>query len=322
MNSKNKVFIAGHNGMVGSAFYRELIKQGYSKIITKDRKELDLKDYKKCEIFFKKNKFDIVILAAAVVGGIHANNDQPVKFILDNLRIQNNIIELAFKNKVKKLLFIGSSCIYPNTLSRKIKESDMLSSYLEKTNEPYAIAKIAGLKLCESFNREFNADFRSVIPCNLYGPKDNYDLSGGHVFAALIKKFYLLKIKKQKKLILWGSGKPKREFMHVDDMAKASIKILSLSKSVYKKFTEPQMSHINVGSGHDVTILNLAKKIAKAYKIKSSKFVFDKSKPDGTKRKLMDISKLLKSTKFKPSYSLEKGISHTIEAFLKENANK
>lgn len=322
MNSKNKVFIAGHNGMVGSAFYRELTKQGYSKIITKDRKELDLKDYKKCEIFFKKNKFDIVILAAAVVGGIHANNDQPVKFILDNLRIQNNIIELAFKNKVKKLLFIGSSCIYPNTLSRKIKESDMLSSYLEKTNEPYAIAKIAGLKLCESFNREFNADFRSVIPCNLYGPKDNYDLSGGHVFAALIKKFYLLKIKKQKKLILWGSGKPKREFMHVDDMAKASIKILSLSKSVYKKFTEPQMSHINVGSGHDVTILNLAKKIAKAYKIKSSKFVFDKSKPDGTKRKLMDISKLLKSTKFKPSYSLEKGISHTIEAFLKENANK
>ena len=322
MNKKNKIFIAGHNGMVGSAFVRELKNQGYKNLLTRNRKQLDLKNYNKCEIFFKKNKIDVVILAAAVVGGIHANNDKPVKFILDNTRIQNNIIELSYKYKIKKLLFVGSSCIYPNTFMRKIKESDMLSSYLEKTNEPYAVAKISGLKLCESYNREFNTDFRSVIPCNLYGPNDNYDLSGGHVFAALIKKFYIVKKKNKKNIVLWGSGKPKREFMHVDDMANASIKILKLTKKIYEKYTEPQISHINVGSGKDVTILSLAKKIARTYKIKNLKVIFDKSKPDGTKRKLMDISKLSKSTKFKPSYSLDKGISHTIKSFMIENENK
>ena len=305
--------------MVGSAFYRELKNKRFKNLITKNRKQLDLKNKESCEIFFKKNKIDIVILAAASVGGIHANNEEPVKFILDNLRIQNNIIELSYKYKVKKLLFVGSSCIYPNTLKQKIKESHMLSSYLEKTNEPYAVAKISGLKLCESFNREFNTDFRTVIPCNLYGPNDNYDLSGGHVFAALIKKLYLIKKKKQKNIVLWGSGKPKREFMHVDDMAKASIEILKLTKKNYNKYTEPQLSHINVGTGKDVTILSLAKKIAQGYKIKDFKVIFDKTKPDGTKRKLMDVSKLLKSTKFKPNYSLEKGISHTIKSFLNEN---
>ncbi|MDA7470780.1 GDP-L-fucose synthase [Candidatus Pelagibacter ubique] len=321
MKKNNKIFIAGHNGMVGSAFYRELKNKGFKNLVTKNRMQLDLKNKESCEIFFKKNKLDIVILAAAVVGGVHANNDEPVKFILDNLRIQNNIIELSYKYKVKKLLFVGSSCIYPNTLKQKIKESDMLSSYLEKTNEPYAVAKISGLKLCESFNREFKTDFRSVIPCNLYGPNDNYDLRGGHVFAALIKKFYLIKKKKQKNIILWGSGKPKREFMHVDDMAKASIEILKLSKKKYNKFTEPQMSHINVGTGKDVSILDLAKKIAKAYKLKDLKVIYDQTKPDGTKRKLMDVSKLINSTRFKPKYSLEKGISHTIKSFLNENAN-
>ena len=322
MNKNDRIFIAGHNGMVGSAFYRELERQGYNNLVTINRKKLDLKSYKKCQNFFKKKKLDIVILAAAVVGGIHANNKQPVKFILDNLRIQNNIIELSNEYKIKKLLFVGSSCIYPNTLNRKIKEEDMLSSYLEKTNEPYAVAKISGLKLCESFNREFNTDFRSVIPCNLYGPNDNYDLSAGHVFAALIKKFYLIKKRKQNSLILWGSGKPKREFMHVDDMAKASIKILKLSKKKYNQYTEPQTSHINVGSGNDITILNLAKKIAKAYQIKKIKIIFDKSKPDGTKRKLMDIYKLKKSTKFKPTFNIDKGISHTINSFMNENENK
>ena len=198
------------------------------------------------------------------MGGTHANNKQPVKFILDNLRIQNNIIELSNEYKIKKLLFVGSSCIYPNTLNRKIKEEDMLSSYLEKTNEPYAVAKISGLKLCESFNREFNTDFRSVIPCNLYGPNDNYDLSAG-TYLLLDKK--ILFNKKRNKILNFMGIWNLRENLHVDDMAKASIKILKLSKK-YNQYTEPQTSHINVGSGNDITILNLAKKIAKAYQIK------------------------------------------------------
>ena len=308
MNKKSRIFIAGHNGMVGSAFYRYFRKKNYKNIFIIEKSKLDLTNKTRVNLFFKKKKFDIVILAAAKVGGIYANNIFPVQFIEDNLNIQNNIISASYMFKVKKLLFIGSSCIYPNNKFNKISEKDMLSSYLEKTNEPYAIAKIAGIKTCESYNRQFKTDYRTVIPCNLYGPNDNFHPNNSHVLGALMKKFHDAKVKKFNKIVLWGSGKPKREFMHVDDMVEASVKVLKISKKIYDKLTKPQQSFINVGSGTDVSIMDLAKIIQKVIGLSTCKFIFDKSKPDGTKKKLLDISIIKNKLKFKPKFNLHTGI--------------
>ena len=257
-----KIFIAGHNGMVGSAIFRKL-KNKSNKIVIADRKKLNLLDQKSVLSFFKKNKFDEVYLCAAKVGGIHANNTYVADFIYQNLEIQNNFIHSAYLTKVKKLMFLGSSCVYPKKPKIPIKEDYLLTSELENTNEMYAIAKIAGLKMCKAYNAQFKTDFRAVMPTNLYGQNDNYDSLNSHVLAALIKKIVLAKKQNKKSFIVWGTGKPKREFLHVDDLADATVKIMNLSKSKYNKVAGEKFPFINVGSGSDISIKDLAKKISK-----------------------------------------------------------
>ena len=307
-----KIFIAGHNGMVGSAIFRKL-KNKSNKIVIADRKKINLLDQKSVFSFFKKNKFDEVYLCAAKVGGIHANNTYVADFIYQNLEIQNNFIHSAYLTKVKKLMFLGSSCVYPKKPKIPIKEDYLLTSELENTNEMYAIAKIAGLKMCKAYNAQFKTDFRAVMPTNLYGQNDNYDSLNSHVLAALIKKIVLAKKQNKKSFIVWGTGKPKREFLHVDDLADATVKIMNLSKSKYNKVAGEKFPFINVGSGSDISIKDLAKKISKIVGFKG-KMIFDKSKPDGTFRKLMDNTKLRK-IKWKPKISLNSGIKKTIEDF-------
>ena len=307
-----KIFIAGHKGMVGSAIVRKL-KNKYNKIVIADKKKLNLLDQKSVLSFFKKNKFDEVYLCAAKVGGIHANNTYVADFIYQNLEIQNNLIHSAYLTKVKKLMFLGSSCVYPKKPKIPIKEDYLLTSELENTNEMYAIAKIAGLKMCKAYNAQFKTDFRAVMPTNLYGQNDNYDSLNSHVLAALIKKIVLAKKQNKKSFIVWGTGKPKREFLHVDDLANATIKIMNLSKSKYNKIAGEGYPFINVGSGSDISIKDLAKLISKIVGFKG-KMIFDKSKPDGTFRKLMDNTKLRK-IKWKPKISLNSGIKKTIEDF-------
>ena len=307
-----KIFIAGHNGMVGSAIFRKL-KNKSNKIVIADRKKINLLDQKSVFSFFKKNKFDEVYLCAAKVGGIHANNTYVADFIYQNLEIQNNFIHSAYLTKVKKLMFLGSSCVYPKKPKIPIKEDYLLTSELENTNEMYAIAKIAGLKMCKAYNAQFKTDFRAVMPTNLYGQNDNYDSLNSHVLAALIKKIVLAKKQNKKSFIVWGTGKPKREFLHVDDLADATVKIMNLSKSKYNKVAGEKFPFINVGSGSDISIKDLAKKISKIVGFKG-KMIFDKSKPDGTFRKLMDNTKL-RNIKWKPKISLNSGIKKTIEDF-------
>ena len=307
-----KIFIAGHKGMVGSAVARKL-KSNSNKIITIDKKKLNFLDQKSVLSFFKKNKFDEVYLCAAKVGGIHANNTYLADFIYQNLEIQNNFIHSAYLSKVKKLMFLGSSCVYPKKPKIPIKEEYLLTSELENTNEMYAIAKIAGLKMCKAYNSQFKTDFRAVMPTNLYGQNDNYDSLNSHVLAALIKKIVLAKKQNKKSFIVWGTGKPKREFLHVDDLADATLKIMNLSKLKYNKIVGEKFPFINIGSGTDISIKDLAKLIAKTVEFKG-KIIFDKSKPDGTLRKLMDNSKLRK-IKWKPKITLNSGIKKTIEDF-------
>ena len=307
-----KIFVAGHKGMVGSAIFRKL-KNKSNKIVMADKKKLNLLDQKSVLSFFKKNKFDEVYLCAAKVGGIHANNTYLADFIYQNLEIQNNFIHSAYLAKVKKLMFLGSSCVYPKKPKIPIKEDYLLTGELENTNEMYAIAKIAGLKMCKAYNAQFKTDFRAVMPTNLYGKNDNYDSLNSHVIAALIKKIVLAKKQNKKSLIVWGTGKPKREFLHVDDLADATIKIMNLSKSKYIKIAGEKFPFINIGSGSDISIKDLAKKISKIVGFKG-KMIFDKSKPDGTFRKLMDNTKLRK-IKWKPKISLDSGIKKTIEDF-------
>ena len=307
-----KIFIAGHKGMVGSAIFRKL-KNKSNKIVIADKKKLNLLDQKSVLSFFKKNKFDEVYLCAAKVGGIHANNTYLADFIYQNLEIQNNFIHSAYLAKVKKLMFLGSSCVYPKKPKIPIKEDYLLTGELENTNEMYAIAKIAGLKMCKAYNAQFKTDFRAVMPTNLYGKNDNYDSLNSHVIAALIKKIVLAKKQNKKSLIVWGTGKPKREFLHVDDLADATIKIMNLSKSKYIKIAGEKFPFINIGSGSDISIKDLAKKISKIVGFKG-KMIFDKSKPDGTFQKLMDNTKL-KKIKWKPKISLDSGIKKTIEDF-------
>jgi GDP-L-fucose synthase len=315
---KKKIFVAGHNGLVGSALVRILKKQNF-KIITKNRDKLNLLNQQDVENFLKNSKIDQIYLAAAKVGGIHANNTFPAEFIYENLMIQNNVIHGAFVSGIKKLLFLGSSCIYPKNSNQPMKEEELLTGKLEPTNEPYAVAKIAGIKMCESYNRQYekshNIDYRSIMPTNLYGPGDNYHPENSHVIAGLINRFHIAKINNLPVVTIWGTGKPKREFLHVDDMARASIHVMNLSKKIFNKYTSSTCSHVNIGSGEELTIKDLAEKVKKTVGYQGN-INFDLSKPDGAPRKLLNIERL-KKLGFKFQISLEKGLMETYSYYLK-----
>lgn len=308
MNKREKIFVAGHRGLVGSAIKRELENKGYENIITRTHKELDLTDSNAVSKFFEEEKPDYVILSAAKVGGIHGNNTYPVEFFTENMKIQLNVIENSFKNNVKKLLFLGSSCIYPKNAPQPMKEEYLLSSELEKTNEMYALAKISGLKLCASYNREYGTDYISVMPCNLYGLNDNYDTQNAHVLPMLIRRFHEAKQAGLQEVVVWGTGKPLREFMFAGDLAEAVVYLME-NKSA-KEIGE----FINVGTGTEVSILELAQMIKKIVGFEGE-LIFDPSKPDGTMKKLMDVSRI-NSLGWKAKTSLEDGIKIVYEDFL------
>lgn len=314
MNNNSKIYVAGHRGMVGSAILRVLDRLNYSNIVIKTSSELDLTNQSQVEDFFQREKPDQVYLAAARVGGIHANNTYPAEFIYENLMVESNVIHQAWKAGVKKLLFLGSSCIYPKMAKHPMTEECLLSGMLESTNEPYAIAKIAGIKLCESYNRQYGVDFRSVMPTNLYGSSDNYHPENSHVIPALIRRFHEAKIGNLPEVKIWGSGSPKREFLFVDDMADASIFVMNLDVEDYKKITKPMVSHLNVGYGIDFSIKELAYKIAKIVSYEG-KISFDLSKPDGAPRKLMDSSKLV-ALGWSPKVNLDEGLALAYQDFI------
>src|SRR2546423_1557001 len=305
----DKIFVAGHRGMVGSALIRAFESAGFTNLLRRDRSELDLTDTLAVNGFFAKEKPEIVIFAAAKVGGIKANNDQPVEFLLENLGVQNNVIAAAHESGARKLLFLGSSCIYPKHAPQPIPESALLTGPLEPTNEAYAVAKIAGLKLCQAYDREYGANFISVMPSNLYGPNESFDLETSHVLAALLRKAHEAKMKRARELVVWGTGTPRREFLHVDDCASACLFLL-------EKYDSPDI--INVGSGEDVSIRELAELVCDVVGF-NGELAWDKAKPDGTPRKLLDVSKL-RSLGWKPSISLREGIGQTYDWFLKNVA--
>jgi len=304
-----KIFVTGHKGMVGSAIIDKLSK--LNKIYTTDKKKLDFLDQKQTLNYFKKNRFDQIYMCAARVGGIHANSKYSADFIYENLQIQNNCIHAAYKTNVKKILFLGSTCIYPKKSKIPIKESYLLSGKLEETNQAYAIAKIAGLKMCESYNNQYNTDFRAVMPTNLYGPNDNYDDLNSHVLAALIKKIQYAKINNKNKIVIWGNGLSKREFLHTSDFARACIKIMNISKKKYFDLTGKADQFINIGFGKDISINDLTKLICNIVKY-TGKIEYDKSKPNGTYRKLIDSSKIRKIN-WSPNISLEEGIKSVLK---------
>lgn len=309
-----KIFVAGHRGMVGSAIVRQLQQQGYRNIITATHAELDLSNQAAVQAFFSTEQIEQVYLAAAKVGGIHANNVYPAEFIYTNLMIQANVIHAAHCHNVQKLLFLGSSCIYPKHAQQPMPESELLTGVLEATNEPYAIAKIAGIKLCESYNRQYGRDYRSVMPTNLYGPNDNFHPENSHVIPALLRRFHEAVQQDASEIVIWGSGTPMREFLHVDDMAAASIFVMQLDDATFKANTQPMLSHINVGTGVDCTIRELAETIAKVTKFKGQ-LVFDTTKPDGTPRKLMDVSRLAQLG-WKATIGLEDGLKDAYAWYL------
>ncbi|HRD37017.1 MAG TPA: GDP-L-fucose synthase [Bacteroidia bacterium] len=311
MELNSKIYIAGHRGMVGSAIHRNLQKKGYTHFVTRTSAELDLRNQKAVDDFFEKEKPDYVFLAAAKVGGIQANNIYRADFIYENLMIQNNVVHAAYKNKVKKLMFLGSSCIYPKLAPQPLKEEYLLSGYLEDTNEPYAIAKIAGIKLCESYKRQYGCDFISVMPTNLYGPNDNYNLNNSHVLPALIRKFHDAKEKKEPSVEMWGTGTPMREFLHADDMADACVFLM-------KNYSGDKF--VNIGTGVDLTIKDLALLIKKIVGYEGE-IKHDLTKPDGTPRKLMDVS-FLHSLGWKHKIELEEGIKAVYEDFKKKEGVK
>ncbi|MBU3578679.1 GDP-L-fucose synthase [Polynucleobacter sp. 73C-SIWE] len=316
-----KIYVAGHRGMVGSAIVRNLNAQGYLNIVTRTHSELDLTNQAAVKAFFEQEKPDQVYLAAAKVGGIHANNTYPAEFIYDNLMVQNNVIHQAFVSGVKKLLFLGSSCIYPKMVPQPMSEDALLTGKLEATNEPYAVAKIAGIKMCESYNRQYGqshgVDYRSVMPTNLYGPGDNYHPENSHVIPALIRRFHEAKESGAPEVVIWGTGTPMREFLYVDDMAAASIFVMELNKVSYDKQVEPMQNHINVGYGSDVTITDLAKTVAKVIGYQGE-ILFDPSKPDGTPKKLMDSSRLNRMG-WQPKVALVEGLAIAYQEFLRGN---
>jgi len=308
-----RIYVAGHRGMVGSAICRQLATTDVD-VVTASRDELDLTTQGQVADFFEKNKFDQVYLAAAKVGGIYANNTYPADFIYQNSMIQNNIIHSSYLSGVKKLLFLGSSCIYPKLASQPVSEDELLNGHLEETNEPYAIAKIAGIKMCESYNRQYGTDYRSVMPTNLYGPGDNYHPENSHVIPGLIRRFHEAMINDATEVFAWGTGVALREFLHVDDMAKACIHVMELDTQLYKQATSAMLSHINVGSGIEVSIKELTEKIAKVVGF-SGHIVWDSSKPDGAPRKLMNSQKL-ESLGWTASRELTDGLKDTYQAFL------
>jgi len=324
MKSQPKIYIAGHRGMVGSAIIRILQQQGQAKLVTRTHAELDLTNQKAVRDFFESEKPEQVYLAAARVGGIHANNTHPAEFIYQNLIIEANIIDAAFNNGVKKLLFLGSSCIYPKLAPQPMREDALLTGALEPSNEPYAIAKIAGIKLCESYNRQYGAshgvDYRSVMPTNLYGEGDNYHPENSHVIPALIRRFHEAKVNQALNVSIWGSGTPRREFLYVDDMAAASVYVMNLDKSTYDQYTQPMLSHINVGVGHDLTITELAKIIGKVVGYEGQ-IEFDSTKPDGSPRKLMDSTRL-NNLGWQAKVNLDDGLTFAYQDFLKHSNQK
>jgi GDP-L-fucose synthase len=320
MSEQQKIYVAGHRGMVGSAIVRHLLAHGVQaqQIITRAHAELDLTNQAAVQTFFAQEKPDQVYLAAAKVGGIHANNTYPADFIYQNLMMQANVIEVAFRNGVQKLLFLGSSCIYPRMAPQPMHEDALLTGTLEPTNEPYAIAKIAGIKLCESYNRQYGAsqgvDYRSVMPTNLYGPGDNYHPENSHVIPALIRRFHEAKVNSAPSVAIWGSGTPRREFLYVDDMAAASVHVMQLSKSTYDQYTTPMQSHINVGSGSDVTIAEVAQAIAQTVGY-TGRIEFDTTKPDGAPRKWMDSTRL-NNLGWQAQVNLHEGLACAYKDFL------
>jgi GDP-L-fucose synthase len=309
-----RVFVAGHRGMVGSAVVRRLKALGYEQVITRDRRALDLLDQAQVNAFFSEQAIDQVYLAAAKVGGIQANNVYPAQFIYQNLMIQANIIQAAHANDVQKLLFLGSSCIYPKLAEQPMREDALLTGTLEPTNEPYALAKIAGIKLCESYNRQYQRDYRSVMPTNLYGPGDNYHPENSHVIPGLLRRFHEATLRNEAEVVIWGSGKPMREFLHVDDMAAACVHVMTLDAATYQEHTQPMLSHINVGTGQDCTITELAQTIAKITGFEGV-LGFDASKPDGAPRKLMDVSRLA-ALGWVASIGLEEGLTEAYHWFV------
>jgi GDP-L-fucose synthase len=313
-----KIYVAGHRGMVGSAIVRNLEAKGFTNIITRTHAELDLTNQAAVQAFFETEKPNQVYLAAAKVGGIYANNTFPAEFIYQNLMMQNNVIHQAFTSGVKKLLFLGSSCIYPKLAPQPMSEDALLTGKLESTNEPYAIAKIAGIKMCESYNRQYGQshgiDYRSVMPTNLYGPGDNYHPENSHVIPALIRRFHEAKVSNAPEVVIWGTGAPRREFLYVDDMAAASVFVMELDKVIYDQHSEPMQSHINVGFGSDVTIAELAKAVGEVVGYEGS-IGFDLSKSNGAPRKWMDSSKLNKLG-WRAKVDLQNGLSQTYQSFL------
>jgi len=326
MTQHPKIYVAGHRGMVGSAIVRQLLVQGHpaERIVTRTHAELDLTNQAVVNAFFEKEKPDQVYLAAAKVGGIHANNTYPAEFIYSNLMVEANVIDAAFRNGVQKLLFLGSSCIYPKLASQPMREDALLTGTLEPTNEPYAIAKIAGIKLCESYNRQYGdshgVDYRSVMPTNLYGPGDNYHPENSHVIPALIRRFHEAKVSQASSVTIWGTGTPRREFLYVDDMAAASVHVMNLDKAIYDQHTQPTLSHINVGYGEDVTILEVAQAVARTVGY-TGIIQTDPTKPDGTSRKLMDSTRL-NELGWKAQVRLDDGLQAAYKDFLMKYATQ
>ncbi len=308
------IFVAGHRGMVGSAIVRRLESLGYQNIITRTHAELDLNRQAEVEAFFRAEKIDQVYMAAAKVGGIHANNTYPAEFIYENLMVECNLVHTAHNTGIQKLLFLGSSCIYPRLAPQPMQEDALLTGMLEPTNEPYAIAKITGIKLCESYNRQYGRDYRSVMPTNLYGPNDNYHPENSHVIPALLRRFHEAVQSGAHEVIVWGSGKPMREFLHVDDMAAASVYVMELNETTYRAHTQPMLSHINVGSGVDCSIRELTETVARVTGF-TGHITFDAGKPDGAPRKLMDVSRL-KAMGWQAEIGLEDGLRDAYQWFL------
>ena len=311
MDLNDKIYIAGHRGLVGSAIVRQLEERGFTNLLMRTHKELDLTNQAQVQNFFQQQKPDYVILAAAKVGGIHANNTYPADFIYQNMMIEANVINAAYENKVKRLLFLGSTCIYPKAVEQPMREDALLTDVLEPTNEPYALAKIAGIKLCESYNRQHGTDFRSVMPTNLYGVNDNFHPENSHVIPALMRRFHEAKMNNDPEVVVWGTGNAMREFLYVDDMAAASLFVLELDEETYQANTKPMLSHINVGTGKDVTIREMAETMKDVVGY-TGKLTFDTVKPDGAPRKLIDVTRL-KKMGWKYSVDLKEGLATTYE---------
>jgi GDP-L-fucose synthase len=316
MNLNDKIYIAGHGGLVGSAIVRQLDLRGFTNLLMRTHKELDLTSQVQVQRFFKQEKPDYVILAAAKVGGIHANNTYPADFIYQNIMIEANVINSAYENKVKRLLFLGSTCIYPKAVEQPMREDALLTDVLEPTNEPYALAKIAGIKLCESYNRQHDTDFRSVMPTNLYGVNDNFHPENSHVIPALMQRLHQAKINNDDEAVVWGTGNAMREFLYVDDMAQASLFVLELDEKTYKANTQLMLSHINIGTGKDTTIREMAETMKQVVGYEG-KLIFDVTKPDGAPRKLINITRLQRMG-WNYSTNLKKGLEKTYKWYINE----